>query len=74
MQEMTGVCDTRLTLCVDRTPVLPLLELVRFRFDGPSGSGDCNGRFASFVVPLEGRSIADVDLSFLGDGLPFRPR
>ena len=72
---LTGVCDERLTLCVDRIPVLPLLEPVRFRLDGLSGVGDDNGLFASFVAPFEeGRSTAEVDLSFLSGGLPLRPR
>lgn len=73
--ELTGVCDRRLTLCVDRVPVLPLLEAVRFRLFGLSGAGDDSGLFASFVAPFEeGRSTADVDFSFLSDGLPLRPR
>ncbi len=72
IHELTGVCDTRLTLCVDRVPVLPLLEPVRLRLDGLSGSGDCNGLLASFVVPFKGSSTADVGLSFLSGGLPLR--
>jgi hypothetical protein len=69
--ELTGECDKRLALRVERIPVL---ELVRFRLDGLSCTGDDNGLFASFVAPFEGLSSAEVDLSFLSGGLPLRPR
>ena len=69
---LTGVCDKRLTLRVERIPVL---EPVRFRLDGLSRAGDDTGLFTSFVGPFEtGSSTADVGLSFLSGGLPLRPR
>jgi hypothetical protein len=69
---LTGVCDKRLSLRVERIPVL---EPVRFRLNGLSRAGDDNGVFTSVVDPFEtGSSAADVGLSFLGGGLPLRPR